>query len=108
MKKQTAKKGGGGLWSIVASFRADKRAKDAGDINNNHQRPKKNQQQAAPNVAVLSTRALLKEHGYLDDHFEEALQKCGPDLVRCIDYCLRKEETSATDDGELAMIPVGE
>jgi hypothetical protein len=27
----TAKKGGGGLWSIVASFRADRRAKDAGD-----------------------------------------------------------------------------
>ena len=30
-EKQTAKKGGGGLWSIVTSFRADKRVKDAGD-----------------------------------------------------------------------------
>ena len=30
-EKQTAKKGGGGLWSIVTSFRADRRAKDAGD-----------------------------------------------------------------------------
>ena len=31
-EKQTAKKGGGGLWTIVSSFRADRRAKDAGDI----------------------------------------------------------------------------
>ena len=31
-EKQTAKKGGGGLWSIVSSFRADRRAKDAGDL----------------------------------------------------------------------------
>jgi hypothetical protein len=39
---------------------------------------------------------------------EEALQKCGPDVVRCIDYCLRKGETSATYDDELTIDPVGE
>jgi ERCC4-related helicase len=42
-EKQTAKKGGGGLWAIVSSFRADRRVKDAGDLADakNKKKPKK-------------------------------------------------------------------
>ena len=85
-EKQTAKKGGGGLWSIVTSFRADKQVRDAGDIVKSR-KPKKNQQPDI-SITVKSTTALLKEHGYADDTIEEALKKCGPHLTRCVEYCI--------------------
>ena len=75
-EKQTARKGGGGLWSIVNSFRADKQVRDAGDTVKSR-KPKKNKQPDI-SIAVKSTTALLKEHGYAHDIIEDALKNAAP------------------------------
>jgi len=108
-EKQTAKRGGGGLWTIVASFRADRRAKDAGDkvISSSSKRPNKNKQPDI-GIAFKSTTALLKEHGYPDGHIAEALEKCGPHLARCVEYCLSKESAVETLGEDFSLAPVGE
>lgn len=100
-EKQTAKKGGGGLWAIVSSFRADRRVKDAGDLADakNKKKPKKEH----GDTAVASTTALLKEHGYPDEDIEEAIQKFGPHLTRCIEHCLRDKEKANIVDEEVQV-----
>jgi hypothetical protein len=89
-EKQTTKRGGGGLWSIVSSFRADRRVKDAGDLAV-AKKGKKTANSNHADTAVGCTRALLQEHGYPDKDIEEALEDCGPHLARCVEHCLRKD-----------------
>ena len=85
---------GGGLWSIVNSFRADKNAKDAGDVSKGSS--KKSRAHTA--TAFTLTASLLKEHGYPEDHIRDALTACGPDVRRCVDYCLQMRLGPASDE----------
>ena len=96
-QKKTARVTGGGLWSIVSAFRADRKAKDAGDATG--RRSSRKSRSRVANAYTLST-AILKEHGYPEEHIREALAACGPDLPRCVAYCLQK----ATEDVEPASV----
>ena len=105
-EKQTTKKGGGGLWSIVSSFRADRRVKDAGDLAVAKKKKSENCNNA--DTAVGCTKALLQEHGYPDGDIEGALEKCGPHLTRCVEYCLRREGESRQIGEEEQSGPIDE
>ena len=90
----------------MSSFRADRRAKDAGDLLEKKKKNKK--ERADEGVALVSTRALLKEHGYPDENIEEALGKFGPHLSRCVEYCLQQKEESAAQDVDQISDPIDE
>ena len=84
---RVGRKAGGGLWTIISSFRADKSAKDLGD----KKRKQLSKEKAAPpDLPSSCTRALLKDHGYDDETIEESIANCGCSVVRCVEFCLDK------------------
>jgi hypothetical protein len=84
---RVGRKAGGGLWTIISSFRADKAAKDLGD--KKRKTPPK-EQAVPPDLPAACTRALLKEHGYDDETIEESIKHCGCSVLRCVEFCLNK------------------
>ena len=92
--------GRAGLWSIVASFRAEKQATVRKKTTTTEGRAGGRQKPAlSPTDVVL---IVLREHGYEKDVIQQALETCGPDLQRCIDYCLVPAESGHASEHAIA------
>ena len=52
---------------------------------------------------VVVCQTILQEHGYPEDHILEAINCCGANVKRAIDFCLRKQEGAVGE--ESALIP---
>ena len=81
---------GGGLWSIVASFRAAKQAvggntsKRGGRVGCGKRSGGANGSSATD--VILS---ILREHGYDEERAHQALELHGPNLDNCVEFCLQ-------------------
>jgi hypothetical protein len=84
---KVGRKAGGGLWTIISSFRADKSAKDPGDKKRKSLLKGK---EIPPDLPTACTQALLKEHGYDDETIAESMKQCGSSVLRCVEFCLNK------------------
>ena len=106
-QERVGRKGGGGLWSIVSSFRADKAAKDIGDKKRSKQQKSSQDMNDLP---ATWTKALLTEHGYDDQLIEEAMKRYGNSVPRCVEFCLKKGigPTDLSEDALPAMNAVDE
>ena len=77
---------GGGLWSIVSSFRADKSC--AAKTKSRKREHRRQQGKVSGTSGSDVVRAILREHGYKDEDIEASLALYGPDLQRCVEFCL--------------------
>ena len=91
-QKKCGKVSGAGLWHIVHAFRADKAFRRTGQSKGAGAK----QSDARPQCLVI-TEQLLREHGYPEEHIQEALAACGPDLARCVDHCLQQSAGPVCD-----------
>ena len=89
---------GGGLWSIVASFRADRTTstQPRGSKKKGESSGKLSGLQSATDVV----RSILQEHRYTQEHIERSLSIYGPDLQSCIDYCLQPDGKGPDDNSQ--------
>ena len=46
---------------------------------------------------MIVTEQLLREHGYPEEHVQEALAACGPHLSRCVEHCLQQSSGVDSD-----------
>ena len=103
-EKKTGKVYVSGMCSIVNAFRADKKAKDAGDV----RKASSKKTGAHTTIAFTLTVSLLKEHGYPEDHIRDALSACGRDVERCADYCIQRTKTADVPKSAGVVDPVSE
>ena len=50
---------------------------------------------------VAVCQAILQEHGYPEDHIREAINCCGANVKRAVDFCLRKQEGADCEESAL-------
>ena len=51
--------------------------------------------------------SLLMEHGYPPAHIRESLESCGPDMQRCVEFCLERAN-GPVDQGSACVVPESE
>ena len=81
---------GGGLWSIVASFRAAKQAV-GGESSKRGGRVGRGKRSggAGGSSATDVIMSILREHGYDEERAHQAIELHGPDLDKCVEFCLQ-------------------
>jgi hypothetical protein len=78
----------GGLWSIVSSFRADKSAAKAKAKQKGRPKLEGLHKGTVASGGAAVILAILLEHGYPDEHIQEAIARHGPQLQNCVSHCL--------------------
>ena len=97
---RTGNKSSNGFWTMLASFKASRRAKDVAD----EKGAKKPQNTAkAFTCAQEVTKHLLQEYGYSEKLIQAALLECGSSLTRCQSYI---EQIQAGFSAEDDMVDV--
>ena len=106
---QGARATSGGLWSIVASFRADKKAVPGRGADKTKKAGRGKRHDAGiTSKATAVVMSILKEHGYKEEHMTQALALHGPDLSKCVEFCISPENpecsvvSSAVTDNDWA------
>ena len=87
-ERRTGCKSMTGLWAIVGSFRASKKAKDIADEKGAAKTRKTTSEATA---AEQATKHLLEEYGYPGEDVATALLACGPSLENCLDFLEQKQ-----------------
>ena len=84
---------GGGLWSIVASFRAAKQAV-GGESSKRGGRVGRGKRPggAGGSSATDVIKSILREHGYDEERARQAIEFHGVDLDQCVEFCLQSTD----------------
>jgi len=93
---------GGGLWSIVASFRADKGAMVSKRLQPGGRGEGKGPRRSSRSNALDVVFSILREHGYEDERIRQSIELYGPDLEKCVDFCCQAADASDAADHSVA------
>ena len=88
-----------GMWSIVQAFRKDRKPRATGKGAKGRK--------GDGNSMVGVARAVLQEHGYAAHIIDDAIQRFGGVIPKCVEYCLKAGESEAPPAGGEAEVDPG-